>query len=380
MKIDLGSDPTPPTIKVYNEGGLIIAVDGGLRLEDNCGLYFESNGSTEFTMKGYYNYGDSKDSLAILPYTDVGDYMFLGDSTALFLGTYIWSKETKIRSSANSALGHGLQITDTLFIYENKPYSNGFVYDVDAAYTDTLDAGIDYGIFYVFGSLYSQRTGAWLGNDTYPWGVVYTESLDVDSGTIDLGCHLAPNEDGTKNLGSSDNAFNILYVQSILNPNGNLVFSDHVEITDRITITDDAVVIELVDTGPDPDKKWFVVNDSDYLSIREDTLSGDDIMFKFQTGGDLWANGDVSGDTLTDRSASIEFEEKDNVWDMAQSMKTAFDNHDITRLDKKLQAKTRDKLGKEAVGKRPSDLIQVLTECILDINERLKLLEGKQCK
>jgi hypothetical protein len=105
------------------------------------------------------------------------------------------------------------------------------------------------------------------------------------------------------------------------------------------------------------------------------TSGGGDIMCKFQTGGDFWVKGDVSGSTLTDRSTSIEFDEKDDIWAMVQSIKDAFDNHDITRLDKKLQTKTKDIAGKDAIGKKPSDLIQVLTECIIDINTRLKKME-----
>jgi hypothetical protein len=366
-------DPTDG-ITVQVSGGVTISADGGVRLQDNCGIAFESDGVPEFTIKGYYNSGELVDSLAILPNTDNADVLFFGDSAKRFKGTYIWSKETKIRSSSVSTEGHGLQVTDGLFIYENKPYENGFAYDPDASYTDVIDEDLDYGIFYVWGSLYPQFTGASNGNSSYPWGIVYAESIDAPSNTLDIKCNvslagnLIPDSDGIRDIGDADHVINNAYIETVTNPNG-----DNFEIlNNRLLITNNAVIIDLADTGETPTKHWFVVNDTTYLSFREDTLGGEDIMFKFQTGGDFWANGDVSGATLTDRSASIEFEEKDDVWSMAQSMKAAFDNHDITRLDKKLQAKTKDQNGNNVVGKRPSDLIQVLTECILDINKRLK--------
>lgn len=259
-----------------------------------------------------------------------------------------------------------------------------------------------------------------IGTSSYAFKDIYARTIQAPAGALNIGSNVTfqgtiipdtngtrnigdgshaigmaylntilPNEDGTKNIGTSAFAYANLYVQAINNPNGVLSLNDDVNVTGtfevdgastfnaQVTLEYSAPIIELIDTGEVTPKKWYLVNDNTHVSLREDTIGGEDIMYKFQTAGDFWAYGDVSGATITDRSASIELVETDDVWAMAQSMKAAFDSHDITRLDKKLQAKTKDQAGKDVVGKRPSDLIQVLTECILDINERLKLLESK---
>ncbi|MDD5048440.1 MAG: hypothetical protein PHH09_05870 [Methanoregulaceae archaeon] len=97
----------------------------------------------------------------------------------------------------------------------------------------------------------------------------------------------------------------------------------------------------------------------------------------FNTDGSLDVNGAVTENafSLDDKLVS------ENKWEYIEKINDAFINHDGKLLPTPLQVQTTFKEQKKDVikyGKKPSDLIQVSVSCILDLERRIKILEGKQ--
>jgi hypothetical protein len=167
---------------------------------------------------------------------------------------------------------------------------------------------------------------------------------------------IEPNNNGTQNFGSSTDAWAIGYIEEIQNPNGDLFISNN-----HVKITGDAPYYYMEDTGSSNNTIVYLINNGEKFTVQSDNGTLDTLM-SIDQSGDL----DIGG-TLTESAFSLDMTKDDNVWNMLQSVKDAFDNHDGSKLHPKLQRKVEKPNGKQVIGKSPSDISQLLVEAILKL-------------
>jgi hypothetical protein len=167
---------------------------------------------------------------------------------------------------------------------------------------------------------------------------------------------IEPNNNGTQNFGSSTDAWAIGYIEEIQNPNGDLFISNN-----HVKITGDAPYYYMEDTGSLNNTIVYLINNGEKFTVQSDNGTLDTLM-SIDQSGDL----DIGG-TLTESAFSLDMTKDDNVWNMLQSVKDAFDNHDGSKLHPKLQRKVEKPNGKQVIGKSPSDISQLLVEAILKL-------------
>lgn len=113
---------------------------------------------------------------------------------------------------------------------------------------------------------------------------------------------------------------------------------------------------------------WQIYVDSGYLNITTQPGTEHGIIID-PTAGNLLIDG-----TLTENYWSLDIDKTER-WELFESVLSAFRNHDGSGLPEKIKVygKKTDKNGKETVthGKRLSDLIQVLYECVDEIKADL---------
>ena len=173
--------------------------------------------------------------------------------------------------------------------------------------------------------------------------------------------YIRPNSNNATDIGTSTYKFKDLYLS------GDIV-CDGINATGSLVIENTAPIIDLHDTTAN--HHWYILNDGDSLQFRYNSLSAN--RMNLSSDGNLSLDG-----TITENAWSIDMDRKgergpaDDVWEMARSIRDAFTQHDGRFLHAKLKKESVRADNSIAYGKSPSDLIQVLTECVLDLYEEI---------
>jgi hypothetical protein len=144
---------------------------------------------------------------------------------------------------------------------------------------------------------------------------------------------------------------------------GNVGITGNIDMVGNLTLSGANPTITFSETGY---TNWSIRQDAGEMQF----YYGSSIKGKFASTGDFRIGG-----SLIENGLSLDLSEKDDVWQMAKSMQQAFNFHDGRMLSPKLQAIKVSKDGSVVYGKRPSDMIQVLTECVLDMKNEIEQLK-----
>jgi hypothetical protein len=144
---------------------------------------------------------------------------------------------------------------------------------------------------------------------------------------------------------------------------GNVGITGNIDMVGNLTLSGANPTITFSETGY---TNWSIRQDAGEMQF----YYGSSIKGKFVSTGDFRIGG-----SLIENGLSLDLSEKDDVWQMAKSMQQAFNFHDGRMLSPKLQAIEVSKDGSVVYGKRPSDMIQVLTECVLDMKNEIEQLK-----
>lgn len=138
--------------------------------------------------------------------------------------------------------------------------------------------------------------------------------------------------------------------------------------TDVVYVNDGLYLIDTIDGV----NSWRLATENDNLVFR----LGATMRANLNSSGDLNLDG-----TCSENAFSIDIDKEgkhgavDDIWEMAQSISDAFTHHDGARLHEKLRKEFKRDNGEVSYGKSPSDLIQVLTECVLDLRNNVHDLQ-----